>query len=54
MQPVLQLPTLREEEHEECELVGRHSFAQEVFLVTLTVIGLFLSLAQVVISLRRK
>jgi hypothetical protein len=35
-------------------LVGRHSFAPEGFMVTLTVIGLLLSLAQVVISLRRK
>jgi hypothetical protein len=34
--------------------VGRGTFAQEVFMVTLTLIGLLLSLAQVVISLRRK
>ena len=36
------------------KLVGRGTFAQEVFMVTLTLIGLLLSLAQVVISLRRK
>jgi hypothetical protein len=35
-------------------LVGRGAFALEVFMVTLTLIGLLLSLAQVVISLRRK
>jgi hypothetical protein len=34
--------------------VGRGTFAQEVFMVTLTLIGLLLSLAQVVILLRRK
>lgn len=33
---------------------GRGTFAQEVFMVTLTLIGLLLTLAQVVISLRRK
>jgi len=36
------------------KLVGRGTFAQEVFMVTLTLIGLLLSLAQVVILLRRK
>jgi hypothetical protein len=36
------------------KLVGRGTFAQEVFMVTLTLIGLLLSLAQVLISLRRK
>ena len=36
------------------KLVGRGTFALEVFMVTLTLIGLLLSLAQVVISLRRK
>jgi hypothetical protein len=36
------------------KLVGRGKFAPEVFMVTLTLIGLLLSLAQVVISLRRK
>ena len=36
------------------KLVGRGTFAPEVFMVTLTSIGLLLSLAQVVISLRRK
>jgi hypothetical protein len=36
------------------KLVGRGTFAQEVFMVTLTLIGLLLSLAQVVISPRRK
>ncbi len=36
------------------KLVGRGTFAPEVFMVTLTLIGLLLSLAQVVISLRRK
>ena len=36
------------------KLVGRSTFAPEVFMVTLTVVGLLLSLAQVVISLRRK
>lgn len=36
------------------KLVGRHRFAQEGFMLTLTVIGLLLSLAQVIISLRRK
>jgi hypothetical protein len=36
------------------KLIGRGTFAQEVFMVTLTLIGLLLSLAQVVISLRRK
>ena len=36
------------------KLVGRRTFAPEVFMVTLTIIGLLLSLAQVVISLRRK
>jgi hypothetical protein len=43
------------------KLVGRGTFAQEVFMVTLTLIGLLLSLiglllslAQVVISIRRK
>jgi hypothetical protein len=35
-------------------LVGRGTSAPEVFVVTLTVIGLLLSLAQVMISLRRK
>lgn len=35
-------------------LIGRGTFAPEVFMVTLTLIGLLLSLAQVVISLRRK
>jgi hypothetical protein len=36
------------------KLVGRRTSAPEVFMVTLTVVGLLLSLAQVVISLRRK
>jgi len=36
------------------KLVGRCTFAPEVLMLTLTVIGLLLSLAQVVISLRRK
>ena len=36
------------------ELVGRGAFAPEVFMVTLTLIGLLLSLVQVVILLRRK
>jgi hypothetical protein len=54
MQQDLQLSTRREEEHGECEWVGRHSFGSEGFMATLTVIGLLLSLAQVVISLRRK
>jgi hypothetical protein len=36
------------------KLVGRGTFAPEVFMVTLTLIGLLLSLAQVVILLRRK
>jgi hypothetical protein len=36
------------------KLVGRGTFAQEVFMMTLMLIGLLLSLAQVVISLRRK
>jgi hypothetical protein len=35
-------------------LVGRRTTAPEVFMVTLAVIGLLLSLAQVMISLRRK
>jgi hypothetical protein len=35
-------------------LVGRRTTAPEVFMMTLTVIGLLLSLAQVMISLRRK
>jgi hypothetical protein len=36
------------------KLVGRGTFAQEVLMVTLTLIGLLLSLAQVMILLRRK
>lgn len=36
------------------KLVGRGTFAPEVFMVTLTLIGLLLSLVQVVILLRRK
>jgi hypothetical protein len=36
------------------KFVGRGTFAQEVFMLTLTLIGLLLSLAQVVISLHRK
>ena len=35
-------------------LIGRRTAAPEVFMMTLTVIGLLLSLAQVMISLRRK
>ena len=35
-------------------LVGRRTTTPEVFMVTLTVIGVLLSLAQVLISLRRK
>ena len=54
MQLVRQLLTVREEEHVVCELVGRRNFASEGFMVTLTIIGLLLSFAQVVISLRRK
>jgi len=54
MQPVIQLPPFREEEDGECDSVGRQRFAPEDFMVTLTVIGLLLSLAQVVITLRRK
>jgi hypothetical protein len=43
------------EENISCvNLVGRRTTAPEVFMVTLTVIGLLLSLAQVMISLRRK
>jgi hypothetical protein len=36
------------------KFVGRCTFATEVFMLTLTIIGLLLSLVQVVISLRRK
>ena len=36
------------------KLNGRRTIALEVFMLTLTVIGLLLSLAQVMISLRRK
>jgi hypothetical protein len=54
MQLVLQLLTVRKDEDGDCELVWRRSFAPEGFMVTLTVIGLLLSFAQVVISLRRK
>jgi hypothetical protein len=54
MQPIVQLSARLEGEHGECELLGRHEFALEAFMVTLTVIGLLLSLTQVVISLRRK
>lgn len=43
------------EENISCvNLVGRRTTAPEVFMVTLTVIGLLLSLAQLMISLRRK
>jgi hypothetical protein len=35
-------------------LIGRRTAAPEVSMMTLTVIGLLLSLAQVMISLRRK
>ena len=54
MQLVLQLLTIRKGEHGKCELVWRRSFDSEGSMVTLTVIGLILSFAQVVISLRRK
>ncbi len=51
MQLIQQLLVLRQREH---QLVGRDTFAWEVLMVTLTIIGLLLSLAQVAISLRRK
>ncbi len=50
----MQLLILRRGEHWLCEIGRARSFAPEVFMVTLTLIGLLLSLVQVVILLRRK
>jgi hypothetical protein len=54
VQLVVQLLAHPEGQHEDYESVERHKFASEVSMETLTVIGLLLSLAQVVIALRRK
>lgn len=54
MQLVLQLLLIRKDEHGSVNLLGDTVSLKDGFMVTLTVIGLLLSLAQVVISLRRK
>jgi hypothetical protein len=54
MQLVLQLLPVREDEHGSVNLWGDTVSPKEGFMVTLMVIGLLLSLAQVVISLHRK